>query len=98
MIFTQKPSINTCLTKEIENFVVNVSCNNNESLLNITDEPVIEFSQSDLLNNESNINCVVTIVVNNNVGMSNQPSSKPFGKQCANCMITSLVYITQSAV
>ena len=68
---------------DIEFFAVNINCSNNESLSMITDEPVIEFSQSDLLKNESNINCAITIVVINNVRMSSQPSSKPFGKQSA---------------
>ena len=68
---------------ETEDFGVNISCNNNESLLMITDELVIEFSQSELLNNESNITCVVTIVVNNNEGLNSRPSSKLFGKQLA---------------
>ena len=81
MIFTQKPTINACLMKEIENFVLNISCNNSESLLMTPDEPVIEFSQSDLLSNESNIHCVITIVAINIEGMRSQLSSKSFGKQ-----------------
>ena len=74
---------------EIEDFNVIISCNNDESLLMMTNIPMITFLQSELLNNESNISCVITIVVNNNEGMSSQPSSKPFGKQSASCMITS---------
>ena len=71
------------MMSEIEYFDVNISCNNNESLIMITNETVITFSSSDLLNNESNIACVITIVVYDDGGMSSEPLSKQFGKQSA---------------
>ena len=69
------------MMSEIEYFDVNISCNNSKSLNITTNKTVITFSSSDLLNNESNIACVITIVVYNNEGMSSEPSSKQFGKQ-----------------
>ena len=66
---------------ETKFYDVNVRCDNGESLLMKTGNTIIIFSPSDRSSNQSNISCMITIVVYNNEGMSSQPSSKTFGKK-----------------
>ena len=66
---------------KIKFYDVNIRCDDGESLSMRTNRTLTTFSPSDLLNNESDISCMITIVVYNNEDMNSQPSSKPFGEQ-----------------
>ena len=70
---------------EIKFYDVNISCDDGELLSMETSRTLVKFSPSDTFNNESNISCMITIVVYNSEGMSSRSSSnfklKVFGKQ-----------------
>ena len=80
-IFTQEPNIDTCLMSKIKFYDVNISSDNGESVSMETNSTVMTFLPSELVNNKSNISCILTIVVYNSEEMSSHPTTKTFSEQ-----------------